>query len=312
MFPIDADEPESLLQYAESVTHRLKAERNSGFEFYSAALSAEARRQLHVETELRSAIDRGEVKLHYQPKVDLRSGGLSGMEALIRWQSESLGRVAAPELIEAAERTGLIAEIGRWVMWEACAQNREWQQQDHCRVPVSVNVSASQLRDPDFEQSVIAALTGTGLEPRYLQLEVTESILIENSVAAAAKLAELRMLGVTIALDDFGAGYASLAYLIRYPLDVLKLDRQFITGMTSSPGVARIVECVMGLARGMGLRVVAEGVDDPDQLPLLEEYGCDEIQGFLVSQALPKQEFVAFLKRTRDLESAWLPADKAP
>jgi diguanylate cyclase (GGDEF)-like protein len=305
-YPEDSEDPATLLQRAESVVHRMKEQGRTGYEFYSKELASQARRRLQVETGLRSAVERGEVKLHYQPKIELQTGRLTGMEGLIRWQSDSLGRVNAPELIEAAERTGLISEIGRWVIWEACAQNREWQHRNLRRVPVAVNVSASQLRDPEFVDTVISALVGTGLDPHYLQLEVTEGILIENSSASAEKLSVLRSQGVSVALDDFGAGYASLAYLTGYPLDVVKFDRQFIVGMTFDPGIARIVQSVTALAHGMGLRVVAEGVDEPGQVEFLEECGCDEIQGFLVSEALPQQEFASCLERLADGPEVWL------
>jgi diguanylate cyclase (GGDEF)-like protein len=304
-YPEDSEDPATLLQHAESAVQRMKGEQLTGFAFYSRELASEARRRLRVETALRSAVERGEVQLYYQPKIELRSHQLAGIEALIRWQSDSLGRVGAAELIEAAERTGLIAEIGRWVIWEACAQNRDWQRRGQRRVPVAVNVSAFQLRDPEFVDNVISALVGTGLEPHYLELEVTEGILIDNSNAAAEKLSQLRSQGVSVALDDFGAGYASLAYLTRYPLDVVKFDRQFIVGMMFDPAIARIVQSVTALAHGMGLRVVAEGVDDPDQLEFLRECGCDEIQGFLVSQALPHPEFGAGLERMGDGREVW-------
>jgi diguanylate cyclase (GGDEF)-like protein len=310
LFPSDTKDAQSLLSHAEAAMRRAKDGARNGFEFYSRALSVTARRQLDIETALRGAVDNGEVRLYYQPKLEIASGHMSGMEALIRWQSPQLGRVSPQELIAAAERTGLIGDIGRWALWEACARNRDWQSKGCRRVPVSVNVSASQIGDPGFGETVIGALLGTGLEPRYLELEVTEGVLIEDVEATAARLAELRRHGISIALDDFGTGYASLAYLTRYPLDVLKIDRQFIVGMTENPAVASLVEGVISMAHGLGLRVVAEGVDDPDQLELLKAWGCDQLQGYLVSEALSERDFVAFLERDRQGREVWLLEEK--
>jgi diguanylate cyclase (GGDEF)-like protein len=312
VFPSDTQDPQSLLSHAEAAMRRAKDGARNGFEFYSKALSIAARRQLDIETALRRAVEKGEVRIFYQPKLEIASGHLSGMEALIRWQSPEMGRVSPQELIGAAERTGLIGDIGRWALWEACARNRDWQNKGCRRVPVSVNVSASQLSDPGFKDTVIGALIGTGLEPRYLELEVTEGVLIEDAEATAEILADLRVHGISIALDDFGAGYASLAYLTKYPLDVLKIDRRFIVGMTSNPAIASIVEGVVAMAHGLGLRVVAEGVDDPEQLELLKACGCDQLQGYLASEALSERDFVAFLKREQEGREVWLLEEKSP
>ena len=261
------------------------------------ALNESSVHKLALETQLADALDQDELQLHYQPRQDLASGRVVGMEALLRWRNPELGVVPPKDFIPVAEESGLIVPIGEWVVRTACAQNRAWQEAGYERVCVSVNVSPRQFAAADLVEVVTRALRDAHLDPRDLEIELTESVLLQDDESTATALRDLRAIGVKVALDDFGTGYSSLSYLSRFPLDTLKMDRCFVRDVHADPGAAGVAHAVIGMAHALGLRVVAEGVDSEDQAALLRQHGCDEVQGFLFSGAVCADDFVRFLSR---------------
>jgi len=283
---------DDLLVHADIALYAAKKAGRGRHETYSSDLGDRNRRSVMIEQELRQAIRRGELELHWQPKVDIESSRLVGAEVLLRWRHPQLGSVAPIEFIPIAERSGVIREIGMWVLREACAVAAS-------ALPglvVSVNVSPAQLHDDAFIACMREALQASGLEPFRLELEITESVFIDEVEGALQRLHALRALGVRVALDDFGTGYSSLAYLRRFPFDTLKIDRAFVNELMSSIDTRAIVQMISQLAVTLNMRTVAEGVESPAQLSAVTAVGCDEIQGWLVSPACPLDEFLAFRK----------------
>jgi EAL domain-containing protein (putative c-di-GMP-specific phosphodiesterase class I) len=228
--------------------------------------------------------------LHYQPKIDLATGDITGIEALLRWRHPELGLVAPGQFIAIAEESGLIVPIGRWVLRAACRQARQWQIEGSSPVCIAVNISAGELRAPGFAAGVREILAETGLPPRCLELELTETVLIDDSRSISDVLRELKEIGVLLALDDFGTGYSSLSYLKRFPIDTLKIDRSFVHDLTTDKDDAGIVTAVIGMGKNLHMRVVAEGVETREQLALLQEHGCPQGQGYFFSRPLPAEE----------------------
>lgn len=279
-----ADGPEALLRGADAAMYRAKARGPGHCELYDRALHARALARLRMETDLRRALDRGEVTAHYQPIVSLASGRIRGAEALARWRHPERGWVRPDEFIPAAEETGLILDLGRRVLAEACRHASAWTV-DGSGVQVSVNLSVKQLAQADLVEQVRRTLDESGMDPARLRLEVTESVLVADPAAAAATLGRLRDLGPRVVMDDFGTGYSSLSALHRLPLDGLKVDRSFVAAMGQDGRAGQVVASVLALARELGLDVVAEGIERPDQLARLRQLGCDAGQGFLFSPA---------------------------
>ena len=299
VFPRDGDVPGDLLKAADAaLAHQKDAGRN-GFRFFKGEMNAEAMRWLALETRLRRAIGQAELALHFQPQVAREDGRVLGMEALLRWHSSELGRVSPADFIPLAEDTGLILPIGDWVIRQACLQNKAWQDAGLPRVPVAVNVSAHQFKAGTVPQVVRTALLESGLEARYLEVELTESVMMGDTTAAEAQLAELRAMGVSLSLDDFGTGYSSLGYLSRFSLDKLKIDQAFVRNITSDPRSAAIAQATIALAEGLSLRVVAEGVETLAQRDYLGRIGCEVLQGYLYSQPLPAREMETLLQAGR-------------
>ncbi|KQQ88982.1 EAL domain-containing protein [Massilia sp. Leaf139] len=295
VFPRDGDAPGDLLKAADAaLAHQKDAGRN-GFRFFKGEMNDQAMRWLALETRLRRAIGQAELALHFQPQVARADGQVLGMEALLRWHSSELGRVSPADFIPLAEDTGLILPIGDWVIRQACLQNKAWQDAGLPRVPVAVNVSAHQFKAGTVPAVVRAALVESGLEARYLEIELTESVMLGDTSAAEAQLAELRAMGVSLSLDDFGTGYSSLGYLSRFSLDKLKIDQAFVRNITTDPRSAAIAQATIALAEGLSLRVVAEGVETLDQRDFLGRIGCEVLQGYLYSQPLPAREMEALL-----------------
>jgi diguanylate cyclase (GGDEF)-like protein/PAS domain S-box-containing protein len=291
LFPDDAASAADLLRNADAALFRAKDEGRARFCFYTGEMGAEVLGELETEAALRRSLERQELVLHFQPMVDLRSGRLCGCEALLRWQREGAGLVGPLQFIGLAERTGLIVPIGAWVIDAACRQMRLWKDAGLDELQVSVNVSARQFMVGSLEATVAEALARHSVDAKCLELELTESCLMEHPEVAMATLTRLRKLGVRVSLDDFGTGYSSLAYLTRFPITTLKIDRTFITDIISDPPAAMIAGTILGLAHRMGLNVIAEGVETEAQLCYLRQQGCDQMQGFYFSRPLPADQF---------------------
>ncbi|MCE5307822.1 MAG: bifunctional diguanylate cyclase/phosphodiesterase [Acidobacteriales bacterium] len=285
VYPEDGLDAETLLRHAGAAAFRAAPGCRQQVVRFTRAIGEAARTRLSLETDMRRALEGHEFRLLYQPQVD-PEGRLAGLEALLEWNHPRRGRIAPAEFIPIAEESGMIVPIGAWVLGEACRQNVEWQDTGHAPVRISVNVSAVEFARPDFVHMVTGTLSDTGLNPKWLALEVTESTLMRDVEESVRRMTKLRGLGVRIAIDDFGTGYSSLAYLRRFPLDALKIDRSFLLDVTSGT-VTPLVETVIRLAHGLGLRVVAEGVENERQLGALRRAGCDLLQGHLFGQSLP-------------------------
>jgi diguanylate cyclase (GGDEF)-like protein len=294
-FPGDGQDVATLVKHAEIAMYRAKEAGRNTIQFYRPALTARAQERLELESALRHALARDQFELHYQPQVDLASGRVVGMEALLRWNHPRLGQVAPERFIGLAEETGLIVPIGAWVLRSAVMQNRAWQRAGFGPLRVAVNLSARQFAEPGLAGQVGAVLAESGLAPDSLEIEVTESSVMTDVDEAIATMKELKAMGVAMSIDDFGTGYSSLAYLKRFPVDVLKIDRSFVHDVASDPDNAAMVKAIIALARGLRMRVIAEGVETRAQLDYLRVQGCDLVQGYLYSRALPVTEFEQFL-----------------
>ncbi len=296
-WPEDGDDVESLLRNADTAMYHAKEQGRNNFQFYAESMNEALLRRLVVEGKLRRALEQDEFELHYQPKVSLGDARVSGFEGLLRWRDPELGLVMPNDFIGIAEETGLVDPIGDWVLRAACRQIAVWTQRGFPAVPVSVNASAHQFRDGCLVAQVRAALAEAGVEPARLELEITESTLVHDQERVIEQLKELRALGVRIALDDFGTGYSSLSYLRRLPVDVLKVDRSFVLDIGVRAEDVALGAAIVSMGKALGLCVIAEGVEREEQRDLLRTWGCDEIQGYLVSKALPPDEVERFWRR---------------
>lgn len=301
IFPDDGNEAEVLLQKADIAMYRAKEEGKNTYQIYSPAMNTMALQRLTMETQLRQALERNEFILHYQPKVDLNTGQIIGMEALIRWQHPELGIVSPNEFIPILEETGLILPVGEWVIRTACAQNKAWQENGFTPLRVAVNLSARQLKQQSIVEMAVGVLNETGLHPTYLEMELTENILMEHKRGSIAMMDELSARGIHFAIDDFGTGYSSLSYLKRFTIHSLKIDRSFIQNIAADPDSAVIVKAIIAMAHSLRLKVVAEGVETGEQLEFLLQHKCDEVQGYYFSPPLTVEEFTHLLKEGRCL-----------
>ena len=298
--PAEPD-PEELLKQADLALYRAKEDGRNGYRFFIEEMNTEIQRRMALGQELHRALEREELFLEYQPQVDLRSRRLVGVEALLRWRHPERGIVAPLEFVPIAESNGLIVPIGRWVLRSACRQVKLWQKNGLATIPVAVNLSAAQLRGRGFVESVTEILRESELEPRFLELELTETALMEATPRIEETIAALSELGVRISLDDFGKGYSSLEYLRRFPLDKLKIDRNFIRDIQTSRRDATILRSVVSLASQLGLDVIAEGVGPANHLDVLLEEGCGEAQGFYFGQPLSPEEVARLLAEGDEL-----------
>ncbi len=289
VFPEDGADAYTLMRNADTAMYHAKAEGRNTFQFFTARMNTDAERFFKLEHRLRSAIDNGQLRLHYQPLIDLHRHAVCGLEALLRWQDPEHGMISPGEFIPIAEETGLILPIGEWVIGEALRQNRRWQQEGRPQVPVSVNLSPRQFRQVDLVESVRRILAETGQPATLLELEITETTLMHDMDETLAKLKALADMGVRLAIDDFGTGYSSLAYLKRFPVHKLKIDQSFVRDLTHDRDDAAIVAAIVGLARSMGLDILAEGVETDAQLAALTGLGCSKFQGFYFSRPLPPE-----------------------
>ncbi len=302
--PFDDQTMEALLQNADIAMYKAKEQGRNGFQFYTADMNTRTHKRLDLETALRRALERNELVLHYQPQVDLKSGKIFAMESLLRWQRPEQGLVSPADFIPLAEETGLIVPIGEWVLRTACAQNKAWQDAGLAPLRVAVNLSARQFQQKNLIQTVRAALRDSGLEPRYLDIEITESMVMKNATAAVKTLNELDAMGIALSIDDFGTGYSSLSYLKRFPIDCLKIDKSFVNDVTTNPDDAAIASAIITMARSLGMKVVAEGVETEGQLQFLRARGCDALQGYYFSRPLPADAFLGLMQEGKCLPAS--------
>ncbi|MGR6500658.1 EAL domain-containing protein [Shewanella sp. Koi 1] len=296
LYPNDAEDVDSLIKFADTAMYHAKALGRNNFQFYTNKLNEMATRHVQLEAGLKQAISRNELSLVYQPKFCLRNGSLTGLEALLRWQHCELGPISPAEFIPLAEETGIINQIGHWVINHACQQLAEWNELGFGDISMAVNLSARQLK-ADIISTIEVALAVSGLPAKALELELTESMIMGNPQESVNILSKLKALGLTIAVDDFGTGYSSLSYLKRFPIDTLKIDREFVRDITNDPDDAAITSAIIALAHSLELNVVAEGVETQEQLNFLALQGCDQVQGFLLSKPLSAQDCLALLQQ---------------
>jgi EAL domain-containing protein (putative c-di-GMP-specific phosphodiesterase class I) len=294
------DDGESLLRNADIAMYGAKKKGKDRYEIYDPQIGVQERERLTLESDLRRAVEREEFEVHYQPKLSLLTGGVAGVEALVRWRHPKRGLVPPREFITLAEETGLIIPIGLWVLEAACRDVRAWQTHllPEASLEVSVNLSAKQFGSEDLVGEVGRVLARTGLGPTHLTLEITENVIMDDAPSTIGTLEDLRGLGVHLAIDDFGTGYSSLSYLRRFPLDYLKIDRSFVAGLGEEADASAVVSGIVSLARSLRLAVVAEGVENAEQLSLLKDLGCDLAQGYYLSEPLPAHDVPAFVVRT--------------
>ncbi len=291
-YPEDGTSLESLVKNADMAMYKAKRAGGNAFHYYTKEMDLEARERIKLEAALRNAISEREFVLYYQPKLQLSSGKITGVEALIRWDHPLLGLVSPSTFIPLAEETGLILQIGEWVIREACQANKAWQREGYQPISVAVNLSAKQFRHQNIAQMISDILSETQLEPQYLELEITETAIMDNIDLAIEKLTALRNMGVKITIDDFGTGYTSIGYLKQFPVSVIKIDQSFIKGLPTNHNDTSITTAVIALAHSLNIQVVAEGVETPEQLQFLADHDCDMVQGYYLSQPLSKSNIV--------------------
>src|SRR5581483_606951 len=290
LFPHDGRDPNTLLKNAESAMLRVQRQGGHGFQLYKPEMNAMAAQWLSLENYLRHALEHRELAVYYQPQIDIRSGRIAGLEALLRWMHPERGVLSPGEFIQLAEETGIIVDIGEWVMREACLQLRAWRDRGLIHAPVAVNVSAAQFHQSSLPRLVRDVLASTGLAPEDFEIEITETVAMQDVERSTATLRELKRMRVRLAIDDFGTGFSSLNYLKRFPIDKLKVDRSFIHNITSDANDAAITRAIITLGRALKQKVVAEGVENAEQLACLRQYECDVAQGYLYSPPLPASE----------------------
>jgi EAL domain-containing protein (putative c-di-GMP-specific phosphodiesterase class I) len=290
VFPSDSTEQDTLIRNADVAMYRAKDRGRNNYQFYTPEMNTRTREMLSMEGELRRALERDEFVLHFQPKVSVGTGHITGVEALLRWRHPERGLVAPGDFIPLLEETGLIVQAGEWVVRSVCAQLKEWVRDGVGPVTVAINLSARQFLAPDLAQNIRRILEANEIRAELLEVEITESSVMINAEEAIRTLEYLQSLGIRTAIDDFGTGYSSLGYLKRFPLRALKIDRSFVRDITTDPNDATITQAVISMAHSLGLKVIAEGVETEAQLAFLARYGCDEVQGFLFSRPVTGEQ----------------------
>jgi diguanylate cyclase (GGDEF)-like protein len=305
-FPADGSDSQTLLKTADVAMYRAKETGRNNYQYYLPSMNVYTVERLELESDLRHAVERGEFFLHYQPKVEIASGLITGVEALLRWKHPLRGLVPPLDFIPLAEETGLIVPIGEWVLATACARTKAWQGRGLPKLSVAVNLSARQFADTMLLAKLTRIIHDSGLDPSLLELEITESVVMSNGESAVGVLEKLKSIGVQIAIDDFGTGYSSLAYLKRFPIDILKVDRSFIRDIPTDSGDKKITRAIIAMAHSLRLKVVAEGVETAEQLEFLGSQSCDAVQGYFLYRPLQEEELADVLKRNRQgCEAAW-------
>ena len=295
LFPQHGEDEETLLRNADAAMYRAKELGRNGYQFCDSATGRLAFDRMDLQERLGHALDRGEISLAYQPQVELRSGRIVGVEALLRWHDPQRGSIPPAEFVPLAEDTGLIVRLGEWTLQQACRHARAWQSRGLPALRVAVNVSVRQLWQPDLKKSIGRILEQTSLDPRHLDLEITETTAMQNFELTAPILRDIAAMGVAITIDDFGTGYSSLSYLKRLPVQRLKIDRSLVAGVDRDRRDLAIVKAVVRLAHSLGLTVVAEGVETEEQKSALARLRCDEMQGWIFSDAVPEEQFARLL-----------------
>lgn len=297
VYPEDGNETDKLLKHACAAKDNAKQRGLDNYQFYCEEINTRSKNRLSLESKLRHALENQEFELRYQPKVDVKSGRVQGAECLLRWFHPIDGLISPEQFIPLAEDTGLIVPIGEWILHEACKQNQEWVASGYDNLNISVNVSGKQFANKGLKNIILSALKSSGLNARYLTLEMTESIMMGDAESNICLLHQLKELGISFSIDDFGTGYSSLNYLKKFPIHELKIDRSFIIDVTHSDEDASIVKAILAMSHSLGLKVVAEGVENLQQLELLQSWDCDIIQGYYFSSPLSQTEFTKYLKR---------------
>lgn len=296
VFPDDAETANDLLKNADAAMYRAKDMGKANYQFYTADLNALVAERLKIKNGLVMALERDEFQLFYQPKLTLGSQKIESVEALMRWENPELGSVSPVDFIPVLEETGMVVEVGEWAIREACLQHRRWMDAGLAPVRVAVNLSARQLREISFVSVLRRLLDETGVGPEGIEIEITESMIMSDKDAAITALTELHELGVCVAMDDFGTGYSSLSYLRQFPIDTIKIDRSFVSDITSNSDDAEIIRTIINMGRTLNKKIVAEGVETEEQLALLAEYNCDQVQGYLISRPVPGEDLTDMLR----------------
>jgi predicted signal transduction protein with EAL and GGDEF domain len=296
VYPDDGHDAEDMLKQCGAALNCAKNDGRNCYRFYKSSMNARAYERLVMEAKLRQALDLQQFRIYYQPRVSADGENVLGMEALIRWAHPDLGMIPPAEFIPIAEETGLIILIGQWILAEVCRQVVEWRTMGLPALRVSVNLSPVQFKHESLHRNLTEILAKSGLEPRFLELEITESLLMHDVESTITLLHKLKAVGLSISIDDFGTGYSSLSYLKRFPISTLKIDQSFVRDLKNDPDDVAIVQAIIALAHSLRLQVVAEGVEQKSQMNILRELGCDEVQGYYFSRALPPEAFAAWVQ----------------
>jgi diguanylate cyclase (GGDEF)-like protein len=300
IYPNDGMSLENLFENADKALYRAKQMGGGYYQFYAREMDAEAREYIQLESALRKAIQNNELALYYQPKIQIKKGDIIGVEALLRWVHPALGIISPDKFIPLAEESGLISQIGEWAIREACKTSKYWHDEGYEHTTIAVNLSAKQFHDPKIAETIATILYETGLNPRYLELEITETAVMHDAEAALKILETIKSTGVRISLDHFGTGYTSISHLKKFPISALKIDHSFIKGIPNNPNDTAIASAVIALAHNLGLEVIAEGVETAEQVQSLGIMGCDVVQGYFLSHPLPAQKIMLQFKKLID------------